>query len=542
MATTTNGPIDNSLTELKAERKGLFLRSSTGLVRELRPFDALNLVLVGIGLPIMLVQTLGFIPIFWPHANIALAFLLSAPLSVCFALTYLYFTALIPRSGGDYVWVSRTLGPTLGFMVNFSLSFAYVTWLAFSATLNFKYIVPPFAYVVGIHWSVLANPSNNDLFIMGTVMIVATAVLMVFSVRVSAWFMAICFVTIYVGMAMWAIAMAVGSHAGFVARWNATSGADTVNSIIHQAQQQGFDVSGGIVWGATLLAIFYMMTCYLGVQFPGYVAGEIKDIRRAANLSIIGGIVLTVITISGLLWLVYRYYGFEFYGSLAYMGLGEGSANSNLPTSPWLPMLMKFLPGPHIMGVFIAFCFVVNLVWWMPAGFLAVTRNVFAWSFDGLAPAWMTNISERFHTPVLATVVVAAVTEFVTYLIVYQGLGAYLMNMIVLMGAAFAVVSIAAALTPYRRPSIHADARGWAAKKWGSVPVITIVGAISAITWAAVVVIGLKTGTGGVVGLKPMLEAAAIPVVALVWYWIAKFYRRSKGTDLSLVFNEIPPE
>src|SRR5919202_1436286 len=86
----------------------LFTRNATGLVRELSAFDAFNLV-------------------------------------------YLYFTTLMPRSGGDYVWVSRTLHPSLGFIVNFSLTFVFLTWGAFNFTFMLSVVGPAAAYVAGIH-------------------------------------------------------------------------------------------------------------------------------------------------------------------------------------------------------------------------------------------------------------------------------------------------------------------------------------------------------------------------------------------------------
>ena len=128
----------------------LFLRNATGLVRELTPFDAFNLVFSAVLVPIGFMDVMAFAPEFWPRANLFLSFLIAAPLLTCFGLVYLYFTVLMPRSGGDYVWVSRTLSPFLGFVVNVSLTYVFLTWVAFNFALIAKVLMPALAYVAGI--------------------------------------------------------------------------------------------------------------------------------------------------------------------------------------------------------------------------------------------------------------------------------------------------------------------------------------------------------------------------------------------------------
>jgi len=340
---------------------GLFVRNSTGLVRELTPFDALNIVLAAVLLPVGITQVMGFTPVFWPHANMLVAFLIATPLVTAFALVYLYFTIIMPRAGGDYVWVSRVLSPPLGFLSNFTLTFVYLTWVAFNFTFMLSIVGPAAAYVAGInnHWFV--SPSKGEMMLISTVLTLLFAGLMIIGVRAAARFMAVTFVIVWAGMILWFILMLVGSRSGFVARWDASSGS-TVAGIIAQANKLGFNNFGGIGWLATLYAMVYCFQVYVGFQFTGYVAGEIKDVRRTANTSIIGGLIISAITFVGGVGLIYKYYGFHFFGSVTYMGLGGGSAHWTLPFQPWLAAMTNFLPGPHFFAVFIAFCFVMYIL------------------------------------------------------------------------------------------------------------------------------------------------------------------------------------
>src|SRR5439155_14943240 len=119
---------------------------------------------------------------FWPHANMLASFAIATPLVLCFGLVYLYFTQLMPRSGGDYVWVSRTLHPSLGFLVNFSLTFVFLTWVAFNFTFMLSVVGPAASYVAGIHNHYFTSPSKGELMLIATILTAAFAGLMIFGI------------------------------------------------------------------------------------------------------------------------------------------------------------------------------------------------------------------------------------------------------------------------------------------------------------------------------------------------------------------------
>ncbi len=204
----------------------LFVRNATGLVRELSPFDAFNLVFSAVLIPVGITQVLSFAPTFWPNANVLLSFLFSLPLVLCFGLVYLYFTVAMPRSGGDYVWVSRVLGPGIGFLTNLSLTFVFTTWISFNFTTMMTLLVPSLAYVAGFTW----NPSLLTQFLLATVLTIAFAGLMVLGTRRVARYMTITFAIVWVGMLIWLVGLALTGHDAFVANFNTHSGI-TINQM-----------------------------------------------------------------------------------------------------------------------------------------------------------------------------------------------------------------------------------------------------------------------------------------------------------------------
>jgi APA family basic amino acid/polyamine antiporter len=203
---------------------------------------------------------------------------------------------------------------------------------------------------------------------------------------------------------------------------------------------------------------------------------------------------------------------------------------------------VNFLPGPQWLLTFMALCFVLAIIWWTPTGFMMGTRNMFAWSFDRLAPEQLTTVSDRFHTPVIATITIGCVIELLNYLNIYQNLGNLLLNIIAVMALAFIIVSVAAAVAPWRRPQLHAQGPAWARSKVLGLPVITLAATVSAISWGFVIYVAFHTGFGGKFGFKPMIEAFTAPLIGIVYYVGMRLYRRSQGMQLGQAFAEIPPE
>ena len=90
---------------------GLFVRNATGLVRGMsqRASIVLNFI------PGHPTQTLAAVLFgsrcIFPGANPYLALLIVLPMTLSFSYAFGLLTAMIPRSGGDYMIVSRVLGP-----------------------------------------------------------------------------------------------------------------------------------------------------------------------------------------------------------------------------------------------------------------------------------------------------------------------------------------------------------------------------------------------------------------------------------------------
>jgi amino acid transporter len=105
---------------------GLFTRKATGLVREARGSDALfyNVMWASVALAFAFAWLLYGVS--YQGANLLVSFLIAAALGLPGAFLYAMLSRIMPRTGGDYVFNSRSLHPSIGFAANFS----YCVWLA----------------------------------------------------------------------------------------------------------------------------------------------------------------------------------------------------------------------------------------------------------------------------------------------------------------------------------------------------------------------------------------------------------------------------
>src|SRR5437870_10844874 len=102
-------------------KSGLFARTATGLVRGVPPKSGLIMS----AMPGHPTQTLAAILLLalavGPGGNPYLAILLIVPMTLSIAYAFGLLTQMIPRSGGDYMLVSRVLTPWLGLVSSFCM-------------------------------------------------------------------------------------------------------------------------------------------------------------------------------------------------------------------------------------------------------------------------------------------------------------------------------------------------------------------------------------------------------------------------------------
>ncbi len=97
-----------------AAKPEVFTRNASGLVRVMSPYSAFvyNILTMGLIFP----WTYLWAPGALPGGRLVWGILLAMIFEIPIALTYVWLSTALPRSGGDYVFQSRVFGGGVGFL------------------------------------------------------------------------------------------------------------------------------------------------------------------------------------------------------------------------------------------------------------------------------------------------------------------------------------------------------------------------------------------------------------------------------------------
>src|SRR2546423_3611585 len=129
---------------IQGSQGNMFLRNATGLLREVSVLDAFIMNTFGMNIAVGAVFLFLQAPANFPQGNMLVAVILGTVL-MAFTLLWVYstFAGAMPRSGGDYVFVSRTLHPFLGWILGWSQGMWLIFfWIGFNAWFALTFAVP----------------------------------------------------------------------------------------------------------------------------------------------------------------------------------------------------------------------------------------------------------------------------------------------------------------------------------------------------------------------------------------------------------------
>lgn len=523
------------MTEEKAK---IFVRESTGLVKNVSFLNAigLNISNMSIGGALGLI---AYVMVVFPSGmsgvNLVYGSLIAFAVSIPQIILYTKMTRALPRTGGDYVWVSRTFGGLFGSSLSFmGYTMETLAYLALIALAAINAIGSVFVQEGHTSFLSLALPPNSggspsEQF--GIAAIIFAVLIGVNIFRPKAGYR---LVTIFSLFGVFCIILAIGTllmagRAGVVNYMSSLGNANLTYSAVASS------VTGSTFnFGNTIFLLpFFAIFVYPWLNAAPAVASEIKG-KSAVRWNVpISAILALILVTSG-------------FATLYYVG-GYNFINGAL-TNPTLVYNYTFNFWTLAMGVSSSsvLAWVIGIGWilWdvtiLAYGIIVISRYLFAQSFDRFLPERIAYVSSKFHSPVLAHVIDLIVTVALIGLAsyFYGGLSALLAGVVAAM-IYFIFVGIAGAVYGARN------------EKGGSRTTLMIAGVLMALVFLYITyqffsnptIWGTATTSFGIPGYDFVyLYVLGSFIAGLLIYLGSRRYHLKRGVDISLAYKEIPPD
>lgn len=523
----------------------LFMRKSSGLVRDLGPFQIFVIATAIMEIAaIYPTLTPGMAAIKGGDFTLPLivGFVLAAPVGLMFA----QLTQLYPRAGGDYVYASRVVHPLLGAALGGALMVVTFLTIGINALFLGQASYPLVLQAIGLNHlaSSISTPTGAFLTSAGTLVIlglVATRRLLTVT-RVIFWAFAISLL----GFGVDLIVLATHSHAqfahafaGFTGRHNAYS------TVISTADKEGLQSS--TTFGTFLSLFAFAFVVPQGYWYAAMAGGEIKRPARSFSVGALSALAVCGVLAIGAWLIVKNAIGLHFLQAAPWLSQHDPNAYAHISSDNPLNGGVAYgvmLSGSKVIRFVIASAIPATTVALDLALIAVVTRVVFALSFDRLLPARMSSVSRRSHVPIFALALTVVVS------VAFVAVGSYSSSFVtlfrndVLMVFAIAfVTSLVAIVLPFRRRKLYEASPKVAGDRWFGVPSLTILGIVSAIgLGGGALLAGTQPAINGGYSAASVITLLAIAGLGLLLYLIAWLRTRRRGIDIGLAMRELPPE
>ncbi len=542
----------------------LFVRKASGLVRAWSVFDAFIYATFSINL-----ITLGlfiFSYCYYLKGSLITGVLVGAFFTVFEVIVYASLISAMPRAGGDYVWQSRILNRSIGFILTVT-GWWFILWLwtpLYGQMLTYEVYTPLLA-IAGLKDAALWFTTTSAGQFVG-MLSVCVIVFIYISVGMK-WYARVqkfCFWGGLAGLAIVFILLLFGNNATFIANFNAlaprfgATAGDTYNATLKAGADAG-TVAGPLfplALGASIFLVPMLTFFNLWPNWGSTLYGEVRgasDYRR--NLSgMLWAIVVTTVGAVIFFLLIGKTIGWDFYnmanGAFWNWGFGYTTTPPPLPIWPYPALFAAFMvKSPALMFIIVL---LMSLWWfgWSGTLFLSSTRVIFAAAIDRMLPEWVSKIEPRSKTPINALLLMVIPSAVISYLYAFKifNFQTLALDATVVIAITFLGSTIAGIVMPWRAKDVFDGSPiakfkvpawlGWIVTvlygffalyliftsfkyAWAIIGGLGALGA-DGLTWFVVIALGLLTIFNAVILLwilyqvvKGTLSSKAMPVITL---------------------------
>ena len=509
---------------------GTFARASSGLVRSIGTTDAM-----WYGLNAITIAYIGFTLIDWvkyPGASFELSVLITTLGSIGVGIVYALLAATYPRSGGEYVFLSRIVRPELGFVISFVQAFFYTFYFGLNGAFFAWFGLSPLFSTLGVQ---LKNSMLSDwgtwlgtswgAFIAGSCLVALVAFLAYRGMgpffRIQRW----CTVIGLVSVAVTLLVLALGGLGvlDFKSAYDSAVGSGAFETAA-AAKVPATDL------GQTLnFMVWPAFSILFSVNLVAF-SGEVKNVRRAPMVGIVGSMIL-----SGIIFIAFMVFA-RWAESDAFL-VGAASGGYNYQTL--VNGTASILANNPLLTIVINLWVILIIPFALGSNIIYGSRALFAWGIDGMAPGKFAEVSEKYHSPMWAILFLFIVAEFWLAIYVFTSYVAILGGLLAF-SIAFFVTSLTGVLFPFFKKEVFE--RSPAAQRVVGIPVMTIAGLVGVIFTGFL--IWRCTQDASLNGNNTTSEQIIIGafIGAIVWFFAFRWYRARQGVAMDKRFKEIPVE
>ncbi|BFI75980.1 APC family permease [Sulfurisphaera ohwakuensis] len=500
------------------EKSHLFVRESSGLIKQVNFLDVIMLNIGNMSAGLALFTSIT--PYVQPGSNLLIATLIGFLFALPQAYIYTYFVTKIPRTGGDYVWISRILNGGIGTVMALSLMIESLAYFALTAFFASSAIQTVFSEIGTLNsnqglinlGSILTQPIYS--FILGFVIF---AIIITINIVRAKWGYSLISILGIVSLSTTIIAMGVilANTGDFV-----TKSSEVISALGGSvASYSGPSFS----WGATLFMLpFLALYTFPWMQAGPAIAAEIKG-KNSLKYNVFISLILTFIIVTAGYGVMYYAGGYNF--------VTAQYINNGFIFTFWTAAIG--LAGNEILQWIIGIGLITWEVFILAYGAIVFSRYIFAMAFDRVLPSVLTNVTKN-GSPIFTHLLDLFATGFFLGVIVFIGS----QNALALYGATvlgalyFLIVSIAGI--------VH----GIKSKVSKLVPIgVITAGYFSYLTYVSATNpdFGFVNSNGAP---NPITLAFVIGtlVFSTAVFIVSYIYNKKKGVDLNMIYKEIPPE
>jgi amino acid transporter len=531
--------------ERQATEPKVFVRESTGLVKNVSFLDSvsLNMSNMSIGplfatLAGSTVATMVIVPTV-TGLNLVAASVIAFILGIPQVIVYTMMSRRFPRTGGDYVWLSRTFGGFWGSTLSF---WGYT--METTAYLALVIILLDFALgSVGLSLFGTGTNFNSYFFNFYSVpltqfewgALLFTIIIIINILKPKAGFTMVSILTVF-GIFSLLVAMGVLISAGQSGIASYVNGLG-VNGAVATKTSSGLSLlingtnaytSSGAPFDLNLKNTIFIMPVIFAFVYPWLnagpaVASEIKG-KGALKWNVPISVITAFVVLTAALGVLYGVAGMPFINALfsnsSFAGIGV-----NFFT------LAMGVANNSVLAWIIGLGWIAMQYGTIAYAVIVISRYLLAQSFDRFLPSRVSYVSSRFGSPVVANLITYAVVLILLglatyYYASYSALfGAILASMIY-----FIFVGLCAATHAIRK------------EQGGAKILLATAGILDAGVFAFVSYQYLTNMTfTGINWLTETFLVATLIAGALI-YLASKWYNARKGIDISLAYKELPPD